>query len=155
MEYRKQPAISSLHCISSPRRLLLNLETRRGILALEPLRKAAVLLPFSSCAQDPSRCDDGPRSQASRLAGSESLPNSFVTALSLSPSLCPSRWMERYLFFLSLVKRGREGGRKKTEEEMHFVLAAGRRVDGRAGGTSAHPSIRLRASVVRRGGFVP
>ena len=138
----------SLLCISSPCGLFLNLVTWRGRLALEPLRKVAVLLPFSSCAQDPgpSRCDDGPRNQASRMAGSESLPNSFVTALSLSPS----RWMERYLCFLSLVKRGR-----KEEDGGGNALCFGR---GKAGGQAAHPRIRPsdseRASVVRRG-FVP
>ena len=132
----------SLLCISSPCGLLLNLVTWRGRLALEPLRKVAVLLPFSSCAQDPgpSRCDDGPRSQASRLAGSESLPNSFVTALSLSR--CPSRWMERYLCFLSLVKRGR-----KEEDGGGNALCFGR---GKAGGrhirTSIRPSDSERAS---------
>ena len=39
---------------------------------------------------------------------------------------------------------------------MHFVLAAGRRAGGRAaGGTSAHPSIRLRASERRSARLCP
>ena len=129
-----QPIRPSLLCIFSPRRLLLNLVTWRGRLALEPLRKVAVLL--LSLSPPVHRTPLGAtRDQGVRQAGRQAVSRYQIL---LSPhSLSPSRWMERYLCFLSLVKRGR-----KEEDGGGNALCFGR---GKAGGRHIRPSDSERA----------